>query len=308
MESPAPSEVKSAGLQRFTKSLLSPFVHFSRREMSGGTGKAEVSRTALRALMKDERQQEKMGYMYRQLKGEWYWMRLCFCVTSFGFACVAVLPSNPTLRLFLTGLFFLVDAFIVAAATPFEGVVAGNLLSFSMSLFGVIQIFVLLAMVQMGLSSGDGSLDLGHSATGQQNSANPSSDLTGASDEAQRFELDLGILCIVEALLLCIFHRKRLQVAAAQLRDKARESPVLQRMAGAAQRQIARVRGTGPACEGETRKTVELSGMKSVTPPSVDDEVSSHIAGRVLSDYFPNEDVGPVPHRWRGRHYRASRR
>ena len=225
------------------------------------------SKLALRALVKDERRQEKFGYMFRQLKGELYYFRLLFFISSFGFACVAVLPSDPTLRLFLTGLFFLVDTFIVTAATPFESKWR-NFLSAAMSIVGVVQIFVLLALVQLGLSSGDGSLDLGHSATGQKDSQNPSDALTGVSDEAARFELYLGILCIVEALAVAAVHRRRLHRLALHLRGRYRDSPRVQRVVTAVSALVARMRGRTLVRRVVVREK-SMAEMSQFRPPPV---------------------------------------
>ena len=183
------------------------------------------SKLALRALVKDARRQELLGFMFRQLRGELYYFRLLLFVTSFGFACVAVLPTDPTLRLFLTGVFFLLDAAIVTAATPFDSRWR-NCLSACMSLLGVLQIFVLLALVQLGLSSADGTIDLGHSSASQMDSQEPSASLTGVSDAAQRFELYLGILCIVEAVVLAVVRRRSL----CRLAGQCGHSPQLQRL------------------------------------------------------------------------------
>ena len=61
---------------------------------------------ALRLLVKDERRQEWFGFLYRQLKGELYFFRLLLLASSFAFACVSVLPSSATVRLFSTGVVF----------------------------------------------------------------------------------------------------------------------------------------------------------------------------------------------------------
>ena len=179
------------------------------------------TRAALRALVKDERKQELLGYLFRQLRGEAYYFRVFFLATSFGFACVAVLPTDPTLRLFLTGLFFLIDAFIVTAATPFDSWWR-NLLSACMSLVGVVQILALLALVQLGLSSGDGTVDLGHSTTGQKDSQDPSDALTGVSYEAAQLELILGLLCVGELIAVAAVHRRTLKVVALRAHAAAR--------------------------------------------------------------------------------------
>ena len=174
---------------------------------------------ALRQLGKDMKRQEMLGYMYRQLKGELYYFRLLFFVTSFGFAAVSVLPSDPTLRLFLTGVFLATDLFITCSLTPFE-TWRRNVLTSVVSLFGVVQIFVMLALVELGTSSGDGSsVDLGHSTMAEQQSGNPSSSLTGANDEATRYELYFGIILIMDVLGVAYVHRKTILSALRWLRD-----------------------------------------------------------------------------------------
>ena len=179
----------------------------------------EAAKLALRQLGKDMRRQEMLGYMYRQLKGELYYFRLLFFVTSFGFAAVSVLPSDPTLRLFLTGVFLALDLFTTCSLTPFESWWR-NVLSSLVSLFGVVQIFVMLALVQLGISSGDGSsVDLGHSKAAQQQTAVPSSSLTGASDKAARYELYFGILLVVDGAAIAYVHRRRIVRAVRWLRD-----------------------------------------------------------------------------------------
>ena len=187
--------------------------------MTSRKQRMEAAKLALRQLGKDMRRQEMLGYMYRQLKGELYYFRLLFFVTSFGFAAVSVLPSDPTMRLFLTGVFLALDLFTTCSMTPFE---TGwrNVLSSIVSLFGVVQIFVMLALVELGISSSDGSgVDLGHSKTAQTDSSNPSSSLTGASDEAAKYELYFGILLIVDVLAIAYVHRKKIRMALRWLRD-----------------------------------------------------------------------------------------
>ena len=174
---------------------------------------------ALRQLGADMRRQELLGYMYRQLKGELYYFRLLFFVTSFGFAAVSVLPRSPTLRLFLTGVFLALDVFTTCSMTPFDRWWR-NVLSAAVSIFGVVQIAVMLALVQLGISSGDSSgVDLGHSKTAQQQSSDPSQQLTGASDQAAQYELYLGVLLGLDALAIGYVHRRSLAAAARSVRD-----------------------------------------------------------------------------------------
>ena len=182
----------------------------------------EAAKLALRQLGKDLRRQEMLGYMYRQLKGELYYFRLLFFATSFGFAAVSVLPSDPTLRLFLTGVFLMLDLFTTCSLTPFERWWR-NVLSSVVSLFGVLQIFAMLTLVEMGISTGDGgSVSLGHSTTAQQQSTDPSGDLTGASDKAGRYQLYLGILLCVDVLAVAAVHRKKIVLAMRWLKDALR--------------------------------------------------------------------------------------
>ena len=174
---------------------------------------------ALRQLGADMRRQELLGYMYRQLKGELYYFRLLFFVTSFGFAAVSVLPRSPTLRLFLTGVFLALDVFTTCSMTPFDRWWR-NVLSAAVSIFGVVQIAVMLALVQLGISSGDSSgVDLGHSKTAQQQSSDPSQQLTGASDQAAQYELYLGVLLAVVALATAYVRRRNVKAALRSVRD-----------------------------------------------------------------------------------------
>ena len=164
------------------------------------------TKVALRLLVKDERRQEWFGFLYRQLKGELYYFRLLLLATSFGFACVSVLPTSATERLFLTGVAFLLDTAIITAATPFE-TDRRNFLSVCTSCIGVVQCMIMLALVQLQLSAGsDDGVDVGHSTQSQGVSASPSDELLGVSDAAAQFELILGSLCIATAVGLSLLH------------------------------------------------------------------------------------------------------
>ena len=168
---------------------------------------SESTKQLYRQLGKDNRRQETLGYMYRQLKGELYFFRLLFFATSFGFAAVSVLPSNPTLRLFLTGVFLVFDLFTTCALLPFE-TWWRNVLSVVLSWLTVVQMFVMLALVQLGLSTdGSSSVDLGHSTTAQHNSDDPNSSLTGDSNAAAKYELYLGVEVIFAMVAIAYVHR-----------------------------------------------------------------------------------------------------
>ena len=180
----------------------------------------KLSRSALRAalaeLAKDAKRQELLGYMYRQLRGELYYFRLLFFLTSFGFACCAVLPGDPVLRLLLTGLMFLLDLFAICAVLPFE-VWWKNATSALTSMIGVVECIALLALVQLGLGQVTrGDVNLGHSTAAHQQSDNPADELTGYTNEAQRFELYLGMLLLADALLIAAVHRRWLMTVTQQ--------------------------------------------------------------------------------------------
>ena len=162
----------------------------------------------LRQLGSDAARQEQYGYLFRQLKGECYYFRLLFLLTSFGFASASVLPSSPILRLFLTGVFFLADQLIVLVFTPFEQPWR-NLLSAGLSMVGAVQCMVMLALVQLGLSNGTSTrLDLGHSTASQAASVDPNNALTGVSYVAAYYELVLGMVWLATALVVAIVHRR----------------------------------------------------------------------------------------------------
>ena len=168
---------------------------------------------ALRQLGADAARQEQYGYLFRQLKGECYYFRLLFVLTSFGFASASVLPASPTLRLFLTGVFFLADQLIVLLFVPFDQPWR-NLLSAGLSWVGVIQCLVMLALVQMGLSNGTSTqLDLGHSTNSQAASANPSDALTGVSYIAAYYEMVLGLLWLASFVVVVVVHRQTIAQA-----------------------------------------------------------------------------------------------
>ena len=185
----------------------SAFTNAQWRALSGS------AKQLYRQLGKDTRRQEMFGYMYRQLKGELYYFRLLFFATSFGFAAVSVLPSDPTLRLFLTGVFLVFDLFTTCAMLPFERWWR-NVLSVVLCWLTVVQVFVMLALVQLGLSmDGNSSVSLGHSTTAQQDSSDPSSSLTGDSDAAAQYELYLGIEVIVAMVAVGFVHRESVKLA-----------------------------------------------------------------------------------------------
>ena len=166
-----------------------------------------VVKQAMRELGKDLRRQEMLGYMYRNLKGELYYFRLLLFVTSLAFSAVAVLPTDPTLRLFLTGLCFCLDTLVICTLLPFE-VWWKNLTSALTSFLGVIQILITLALINLGLRDSSGSsVDLGHSSQAQQASAAPASDLTGFYSEAGWFEMWLGIGVAIDCVIIVYVHR-----------------------------------------------------------------------------------------------------
>ena len=169
-------------------------------------------RQALRELSQDLRRQETIGYMYRQLRSELYYFRLLAFVTSFGFAAVSVFPSNPTLRVFLTGLFFLLDLLSVGSLHPFE-LWWRNVLSAALPVLGAVQTLVLLALVQLGLGSIDGSggIDLGHSTAAQGEAQDPNSSLTGSSERAAEYELYLGLLLLADCLCVAAINRRQIR-------------------------------------------------------------------------------------------------
>ena len=181
---------------------------------------SDSTRQLYRQMGRDTRRQETFGYIYRQLKGELYFFRLLFFATSFGFAAVSVLPANPTLRLFLTGVFLVFDLFTTSALLPFE-TWWRNVLSVVLSWLTVVQMFVMLALVQLGLSAdGSSSVDLGHSTTAQQDSSDPNSSLTGDSNAAGRYELYLGIEIICAMAAVGYVHRETVKLAMCWLRDR----------------------------------------------------------------------------------------
>ena len=223
-----------------------------------GKAQTRAAKAALRQLSTDMRRQEMLGYMYRQLKGELYYFRLLFFATSFGFAAVAVLPTDATLRLFLTGLFFLIDLFTTCSMTPFK-TWQRNLLSVTVSAFGVLQIFILLALVQLGLRTADGGIDLGHSKTAQTDSSDPSDSLTGSSDEAAYLEMVLGILLVVDVLLIAVVHRKKLVAAWKHCGDRL--SPRWLRVRTAVQRFVYRLAGLARVEHVESRQARRDSSL-----------------------------------------------
>ena len=178
---------------------------------------------ALRQLGADWTRQEQFGYLFRQLKGECYYFRLLFIFTSFGFASSSVLPTSPTLRLFLTGLFFLADQLIVLLFQPFE-LPTRNLVSAGLSWVGVIQCMVMLALVQLGLSDGTSTqLSLGHSTESQVDTAQPSDALTGVSYVAAYYELVLGMIWLSSTVVVAVVHRRHIyrgaRIAAGALQE-----------------------------------------------------------------------------------------
>ena len=176
--------------------------------------RSKAAKLQMRELVKDQRRQEMLGYMYRQLKGEYFYFRSLLFVTSFGFACVAVLPTDPTLRLFLTGVFFCVDSCSTLCLLPFE-VWWKNLTSAAASVFGVLQILVTLALIDLGLRDASGQqVDLGHSSAAQQASASPSS--FGFASEAGWYEMWLGVM--VGAVCVLVLYAHWISVRAAAVR------------------------------------------------------------------------------------------
>ena len=134
-----------------------------------------------------------------------------------------------------------------------------NLVSAAVSAFGVLQIFILLALVQLGLSSADGNINLGHSKTAQTDSNDPSNSLTGASDEAAHFELVLGILLIVVVLCIAAVHRKK--VAAALIACRDRTMPYWLRLRSAVQRCTYALSGMARVEQVESRQARRDSSL-----------------------------------------------
>ena len=170
----------------------------------------------LREFGRDEKRQEQMGYLIRQLKGEKFYFRLLFLCTSFAFGCVSVLPSSFPLRLCLTGVCFLLDVLLVGVMLPFESW-KRNLLSAVMSLVGVVQCLASLALIQLGLQSSTSdtpTLDLGHSASSQQTVDAPSSSLTGQNDVAAELAIALTGTAFGIATAIALVHRKVIARAA----------------------------------------------------------------------------------------------
>ena len=187
---------------------------------------SESTKELYRQLGKDSERLETFGYVYRQLRGELYYFRLLFFATSFGFAAVSVLPTDPTLRLFLTGVFLVFDLFTTSALLPFE-TWWRNVLSVAMSWVTVVQLFVMLALVQLGLSTaGSSSVDLGHSSTAQSDSSHLSSALTGDSNAAAQYEIYLGVELIVAMLAVGYVHREKVRAALHRLRQPHRSPTV----------------------------------------------------------------------------------
>ena len=214
-------------------------------------------KAALAELAKDSGRQELLGYMYRQLRGELYYFRIIAFATSFGFACSAVLPDDPILRLLLTGLLFLTDLFAVCSLLPFE-VWWKNAVSALTSLVGVVECIALLALVQLGLGSVQGGdLSLGHSKAAQQTSAAPDSALTGANDEAQRFELYLGVALVGDVVAIAVVHRRAV-IASYQRHVLPRCRAVMEAVRGRCERRVPVVPAT------PSLRTQELHALRRV--------------------------------------------
>ena len=149
-----------------------------------------------------------LSYLYRQLRGEMYWFRLLFLLTSFGFACSSVLPTSSVLRLLLTGVFFAFDALIVSVWAPFEQWYR-NALSAATSAFGVVQCEVLLVLVQLGVDSpsSGGNVNLGYSQRGVAQSEDPSSALTGQTDFASWCAIYLALAIAFDVIVIAAVYR-----------------------------------------------------------------------------------------------------
>ena len=167
----------------------------------------KLAKAALRELSKDMRRQEMLGYLYRQLKGELYFFRLLLFATSFGFAAVAVLPTDATLRLFLTGIFFLLDLLSTSCLLPFERWWK-NATQAAVSVVGVLQIIIMLALIELGLQSSSGSsVDLGHSKAAQTEASSPDPSLVGFQSPAGQYEMWIGIMCCFDLAIITYVHR-----------------------------------------------------------------------------------------------------
>ena len=154
-------------------------------------------------------------YIYRSLRGEMYWFRLLFLLTSFGFACSSVLPRSGVLRLLLTGVFFAFDTLVVSVWTPFEQS-SRNVLSAATSAFGVVQCEVLLALAQLGVqraADSGGGVNLGYSQQGVQQAQDPSSALTGDSDFAGWCAVYLALAIAADTAILAAVYRHALHRA-----------------------------------------------------------------------------------------------
>ena len=252
--------------------------------------------SALRQLGADWARQEQFGYLFRQLKGECYYFRLLFLFTSFGFASASVLPTSPTLRLFLTGVFFLADQLIVLVFTPFE-LPWRNLLSAGLSLVGVIQCMVMLALVQLGLSDGTSTqLNLGHSTSGQAATANPSNALIGVSYIAAYYELVLGMVWMASAVIVVIVHRRYILDTARSLAG-ALEEWYRPRQAMTSSRGHKRLESNSwqqPDCSAAPRSpvSVELTHNRAFTLPDAFTS-SSRQHSAALDDVPESADAEP---------------
>ena len=152
-----------------------------------------------------------ISYLYRSLRGEMYWFRLLFLLTSFGFACSSVLPSSEVLQLLLTGLFFAVDTLVVSVGVPFEKRYR-NALSALTSFVGVVQCEVMLALVQLGLrqaaDESSNNIDLGYSEQGVSQSGDPSDALTGHSNFAGWCAVYLALAIAVDVIVIGVVYRR----------------------------------------------------------------------------------------------------